>query len=139
MRKSAENQRRYRARYPEKIKVANKVYRKENQAKIKVYNEMNQEKYRSYELKRKYNLTIEEYNELFVNQCGKCAICGKHQTKLKMSLAVDHCHETGKIRGLLCSNCNRGIGLLNNDIENLKCAIIYLNKSGQPCTKNLNY
>ncbi len=75
-----------------------------------------------------YGINIEEYNLLFAKQEGKCAICGTHQSGLKKVLSVDHCHETGKVRGLLCQRCNSGIGFLNDDIENLKCAILYLNK-----------
>lgn len=89
---------------------------------------------RKIRLKR-YGLNLEDYNSLFIKQKGKCAICGKHQSELKRSLAVDHCHKTGRVRGLLCRNCNTAIGMLNEDIENLRCAILYLNEyalAGQP-------
>lgn len=79
-------------------------------------------------LKRNFGITIEDYNKLFERQQGKCAVCGKHQTEFKKRLAVDHCHKTKKVRGLLCNNCNIGIGFMKDDIENLKCAILYLNK-----------
>ena len=79
-------------------------------------------------LKYKYNITLEEYNELFEKQNGCCAICGIHQSMITSgrSLAVDHCHKTKKIRGLLCFLCNTGIGKLNDDIELMKKAIDYL-------------
>lgn len=65
-------------------------------------------------------------------QHNKCAICGNKETKKLhgkvVSLAVDHCHKTGKVRGLLCQNCNHGIGMLKDDPKLLKNAIIYLSK-----------
>lgn len=75
---------------------------------------------------KKYGLAVEDFNELFVEQDGKCAICGIHQSELKQSLGIDHCHKTNKIRGLLCNKCNRGIGYLGDDVENLRMAILYL-------------
>jgi DNA-directed RNA polymerase subunit RPC12/RpoP len=69
-----------------------------------------------YRLKTRYGLTKEQYNELFEKQKGCCALCGKHQSELKMRLAVDHCHQTSEIRSLLCSYCNlRVIGRLRKD------------------------
>ena len=79
-------------------------------------------------LKKLYGFTLDEWNEMFDAQDGKCAICGKHQTEIGKTLGVDHCHKTGKIRGLLCTTCNRGLGYFKDDIENLRCAIMYLNK-----------
>jgi uncharacterized protein YlaI len=64
-----------------------------------------------------------------VKQKGCCAICGKHQTILNKTLNVDHCHKTGKIRGLLCTNCNHGLGKFYDNAEVLKVAINYLNNS----------
>ena len=55
-------------------------------------------------------LTIERYDELLLKQGNRCAICGTHQSELKIALAVDHDHETGEIRGLLCSRCNINLG-----------------------------
>src|ERR1700731_4765204 len=64
------------------------------------------------ELIKKYNLTIEQYQELLKSQDNKCASCKKPFLKTPF---VDHCHRTGKTRGLLCSNCNFGIGQFNDD------------------------
>jgi len=125
----------WKKRNSKKVKAYNKEYREKNRAKInakgKIYNKAHPNHCtRNYALKQCYGMTTEEYNELFAKQQGKCAICGIHQTELKKTLHVDHCHKTEKIRGLLCSNCNTGIGLLQEDIENLQCAILYLNKQG---------
>lgn len=79
-------------------------------------------------LKYSVGINLEEYNRLFGLQEGCCAICGIHQSKLKKRLAVDHCHETGEIRSLLCSKCNCGLGQYNDDIVLLEKAIKYLKK-----------
>jgi hypothetical protein len=79
-------------------------------------------------MKSTFNLTIEDYNILFNNQKGCCAICNRHQTEFKKRLAIDHNHITNTIRGLLCSSCNTALGLLKDDVSILQTAINYLNK-----------
>lgn len=80
-------------------------------------------------MRKKYTgFTKEEYDTTFIKQKGCCSICGKHQSKLKISLSADHCHSTGNKRGLLCPNCNRGLGSFADSIETLKKAIKYLRK-----------
>lgn len=83
----------------------------------------------TYELKKQYNLTPEEYEILLKEQNYGCAICGltSKRSGKHMKLAVDHDHDTGKIRGLLCDSCNRGIGYLKN-LSNLRKSIFYLMK-----------
>ena len=83
--------------------------------------------HRKTALKKIYNLTLEDYNILLLSQEGKCKICGRLPNK--KLLAVDHCHSTGKIRGLLCSNCNTTLGLMNDNIEALQIMITYLKDS----------
>lgn len=78
---------------------------------------------KEYSLKRKFNLSQEDYNNLLQNQNGVCAICKQICTR---ALAVDHDHSTNKIRGLLCNNCNRGLGHLKDSITILKEATAYL-------------
>ena len=78
-------------------------------------------------LKRRYGITLEQYEAMLESQNGKCAIC-KGDCLTGRNLAVDHDHETGKVRGLLCSKCNQGLGQLNN-IELLQRAIDYLKES----------
>ena len=79
-------------------------------------------------LKRQFNISSDEYNELFNKQECRCIICNIHQSELTRKLAVDHNHKTGKIRGLLCDNCNRAIGLLKDDPEVLERAFKYLSQ-----------
>ena len=73
-----------------------------------------------------YGITIEDYNNLVVKQGGNCAICGIHKTKLSKPLYVDHCHNTGKVRGLLCQKCNSALGLLNDNADTVLKAHKYL-------------
>lgn len=79
-------------------------------------------------LRSKYNITIEDYNRMFEEQEGCCAICGKHQTETKKRLYVDHCHTTGQVRQLLCQHCNLIIGFANDNNDLLVQAIAYINK-----------
>lgn len=89
----------------------------------------NRTKYqRKYNLNKKFNLTIEQYNSILISQNNTCAICGVDAKLQNKKLAVDHNHSTGNIRGLLCSSCNTGIGLLKDDIKVLNSAIKYLHK-----------
>lgn len=69
---------------------------------------------RNNHLKYTYGITIDDYNKIFNMQNGRCAICKKHQSNLERPLFVDHNHTTGKIRGLLCPNCNRLIGWIES-------------------------
>lgn len=138
MRNSVENQRRYRAKHPEKIKTYNQMWRENHPGYKKEWDRYKKEekerekenpkKFRKTPVKKQLNINCEEYIRIFTEQEGKCAICGTHQAELKRALAVDHCHITNKIRGLLCTCCNFAIGLFKDDIENLRCAIFYLNK-----------
>lgn len=93
------------------------------------------ENYRSYDSAyrraTRFGITVEQLEGMEASQAGLCAICGQPETtrgahgKVK-SLAVDHCHETGRIRGLLCNNCNRAIGLLGDSVDLLLKAVQYL-------------
>lgn len=85
------------------------------------------------ELKRKYGFSLEGYTELYSEQNGKCFICSTHKpSRGKDRLVVDHCHETGAVRGLLCHKCNRGIGFLCDDKYLLLNAFSYLEGADSP-------
>lgn len=84
----------------------------------------------AYCLKRSFGMTVERYNEILRKQDGLCAICRRPPQGRKKRLSVDHCHETGAIRGLLCDHCNRGLGLIGDNIEGLSRAIAYLRSDG---------
>ena len=76
-------------------------------------------------LKHRFGMTLEEYDELFDAQNGGCAICGGANTTGRR-LAVDHDHETGEVRGLLCFGCNIGLGKFKDDVTLVKRAAAYL-------------
>ena len=78
---------------------------------------------RRYGLKHKYGISEEDYERLFESQNGRCAICKKETER---RLDVDHCHSTNKVRGLLCNQCNQGLGLFQDNPLILKSALEYL-------------
>ncbi len=78
-------------------------------------------------VKAMYGITSEEYKALHTAQKGKCAICGTAPTT-KRGLHVDHCHETGKVRGLLCHGCNTALGSFKDNTNLLNNAINYLKR-----------
>lgn len=81
-------------------------------------------------LMKLYGLSVEDWNRMFLAQGGKCAICDRHQTAVpKQRLQVDHDHETDKIRGLLCSDCNMGLGLFRDNLTSLAKASEYLQQA----------
>jgi hypothetical protein len=90
----------------------------------------NPEYSKNADLKRNYGVTLDWYKEQHAKQGGVCAICSKPETAVihgkQLSLAVDHCHDTGKVRALLCTTCNRGIGMLKHDRDLLQKLIAYL-------------
>lgn len=78
-------------------------------------------------LKRLFGIDLKEYNEMLLKQNNSCAICQKqHADKAKRTLAVDHCHKTGEVRGLLCTNCNLALGNFKDNTELMQKAINYL-------------
>lgn len=79
------------------------------------------------EIQYRYSLSKEDWHDLLSHQQGGCAICGELDQRSRV-LNVDHCHNTGKIRGLLCNSCNRGLGYLKDDAEILLKASNYIRK-----------
>lgn len=77
-------------------------------------------------LGRKYGITPSQYEEMRAAQDYRCSICSEPETEQR--LVIDHCHATGRVRALLCSNCNRALGAMKDDIDILKKAIAYLNR-----------
>lgn len=95
---------------------------------------------KDYYLKTRYNLTREDYNNLLVSQNHKCAICGVDEQELAIKkLYVDHSHATGKVRELLCHNCNVSLGLMKESIQTLTKAIAYLDKHNEQNKGSTNY
>ena len=94
-----------------------KKYSKENFAHLK-----------SIRLQAMYGITLEEYNQMFADQNGNCGICKRNQSEFTKALSVDHCHTTGEVRGLLCDDCNMGLGKFKDDEFKLQEAIKYLKR-----------
>lgn len=99
--------------------------RVEQYDKVREYEKKN---HRPRMLMSMYGLTLADYATLLSSQDNSCAICHAHSSTFTKNLAVDHCHTTGKIRGLLCPQCNKGLGLFKDSQQNLQKAIDYLKK-----------
>lgn len=111
----------YREANKEALKIARKERQQRDPAKLKAQRRKN-------DLKKKYNISPEDYDKMFKDQQGRCAICNSTSTK---ALHVDHNHETGKIRALLCYHCNVGLGHFKESLNLLDRAKEYLCKHNQ--------
>ena len=120
----------YYQRNKEALKAKKKIYYIENRdiilTKSRERAKHRKEQVKDYQLSYYFGISLDEYNKMFDSQQGCCAICGTHQSSLSKSLAVDHDHITGKVRGLLCNKCNAALGLLKDDPEVVKKAAGYL-------------
>ena len=124
--KELDNARR-RAHYENNKERASELQKTRYQKKKKEILEYN----RNYKLLRDFGITSKQYDEMLVSQKGCCKLCGKDGSKLTKRLAVDHCHETGAVRGLLCGTCNTALGLFYDNIELMKKAIKYVRTKGK--------
>jgi len=106
--------------------IVDKYNRKRDKIRSSYDKERYKNSYRNSIYKKKYNISLDDYNKLFINQYGQCLICKIHQSELSKALAVDHDHKTGEVRGLLCSKCNIMLGLVNDDTTILLNLIKYL-------------
>lgn len=109
--------------YTKKWKEENPEYMKSYMA---IYNPLKKEEKKVQNRKRLYGLTQDQHKELLIKQNSNCAICGVNQSLLKRELCVDHDHQTGKVRGLLCTLCNTGLGCFRDDILLIKKVPKYL-------------
>lgn len=109
----------YHSEHKEYNHVACKKWRESHKEEIskrkKLWYKKNKERVRAYGLKRDFNLTPEQYNELYTTQSGCCQICGIHQSDSDKRLAVDHNHNSKQVRGLLCQQCNTALGSFRVD------------------------
>lgn len=113
-------------------KKITETYRKNNpdiyrKASLKHWNALNNYKKQERWIKR-YGINAQDYKQMFDKQNGVCKIC-KQSCVSRRFLSVDHCHKTGKVRGLLCVKCNTALGMLNDNIEYFTAAIKYLKNS----------
>jgi hypothetical protein len=98
--------------------------------KAKDWYNNNKDRYYANSLKRKYGISLEEYNSLREQQGHRCAICSEHEDQIGKKMFVDHNHATGEIRQLLCTRCNVGIGMFKDSAHLLNLAASYLTKHG---------
>ena len=140
----------YRKANPERVAAIQKVWREANPERVaagkkawaeanperaaatkKAWNEANLKHVRDSMLQNVYGLSLPEDAEILEAQDNRCAICGGAPKAEGRRLAVDHDHETGQVRGLLCTRCNPGLGFFMHDPERLRNAIAYLDQWGQ--------
>lgn len=100
--------------------------RKAIRERMNAWNRANPDKRKHYALKEKYGISLEDYNSMLNVQNECCKICKRHKSLFTRSLNVDHCHKTGKVRGLLCKDCNLLLGKVRDDVSVLLEAIKYL-------------
>ncbi len=129
--KKAYGRKYYKEHKKKEITRSKNYYKKIKKSKLsyaKDYRDLHPDVKRKSDYKLKFGLTLSDYNKMFEGQQGCCAICNTHQSKLKRSLAIDHNHLTGEIRGLLCGSCNTALGLFKTDygVELLDKAKKYL-------------
>jgi hypothetical protein len=122
-------------------KEAKARYRERNRDTIKVkslqyyYRSKDTENHKNRVLRRRYGITLADYNKFLEEQQGLCAICHKPETITKpgeekpFALAVDHDHKTGKVRGLLCFRCNQFLGLVEKDLSLVYDIAMYITKA----------
>ena len=125
--KKIEQSKEYNIRNEDKYKIYQKEYKLKNKDKAKEYHLNNKDKAKDSKLKRKYGITLNDYNAMRKQQNYRCAIpaCNKHESEFKYGLCVDHNHTTDKVRELLCGNCNTIFGKAREDINILYGLIDY--------------
>jgi Recombination endonuclease VII len=108
-------------KYPEKAAALQKKWRDTNPRRSK-----------DHKLKGNYGIPLGTYEKMFEEQSGRCKLCGTDKPGGKGDFHIDHCHDKGHVRGLLCHNCNVGIGNFHHDISKLELAISYIKKTANP-------
>lgn len=100
-------------------------------SRAKNWRDANKHKLRDTAYKKKFGISLEEYDTKLKNQKYCCAICGIHENKVKLRFAVDHNHKTGEVRDLLCGQCNVAVGMVKEDLTILTSMISYLMEHGE--------
>lgn len=130
--RAAEISRRSRSKNPQAARERAVNWHRNNRDKHLAYMKQRRashgESIRDSKLKSVFGITLAEYNSMLEQQGGCCAICGKDSRANSKRLAVDHCHKTNRVRGLLCSPCNQALGIFKDSTQLLTSAINYLKK-----------
>lgn len=118
------------------LSVRNKAWKRENKERhllnVRAWQKLNPTKVKNSRIKRRYGVTLGQYSSMWAAQGGKCMICESRSKKL----VIDHNHQTGAIRGLLCSECNSAIGFFGDRMELLNRAVAYLRGRGWMPVRN---
>jgi len=130
-RRQENDRKRYTAKREEILKKQVQ-YKRDNHEKVRAgdrarYPEVGKNR----DLRKTFGITLQTYNGMLDAQGFVCAICEAPELARGKRLAVDHCHKTGKIRGLLCRDCNLGLGWFSDDVERLKRAAQFLREMQQ--------
>lgn len=129
---------RWRLENKEKLAANYKKWRSENRSQYNEYRKELREKWHKEGkyASKKYGINPTQFLILEQSQGGQCAICQNPQTGRFKRLVIDHCHRTGRVRGLLCSRCNLAIGSMKDDSELLLRAVRYLTDSAKQSPDN---
>ena len=112
---------RYRKANPEKVRASQYAWRARNYEKFQAIE-------RNYVLKKKYGITSSEWQSMLESQENRCLICRTSEPTGKQPWHTDHCHATGKVRGIICQPCNIMLGGAKDNISTLQSAVAYLQK-----------
>ena len=139
--KVAEHQRNQYQKYREKKLAYQREYTRKNKERIAEINKRSRENMspekreamleqkRITTMMRRYGLTPDDYRKMLLSQGGTCALCSRtSEDERYKRLNIDHCHDTGKVRGLLCTPCNHAIGVLGDTAEHIRRAVAYLER-----------
>jgi len=138
--RTSEQNKEYREKYGKRIRAYDRErikpgYKKKEKALYdKRYRDSDIKKQKNWAMKRNFGITLDQYEQMFKNQNGLCGICFQPEVRKSIrsdkpkNLAVDHCHESGTVRGLLCQDCNTGVGLFKDSPLLMIKAAKYLKK-----------
>jgi Recombination endonuclease VII len=115
-----ERQRLFRERHPERVKQIKKASREKSKGRKATDTDVD------YYMRSRYGIGLSDYNRMLVEQDGKCAACGTTEVRNgKSRFDIDHDHETGIVRGLLCGHCNRAFGMLSDSADRVASLLAY--------------
>ena len=120
-----DNPEKYKEGYLKNSRNNAEVHRKN----AKKWNSANPKRRRHFQLRYKFGITLEDYERILQTQGNRCAVCRTDKCSTGRNFAVDHCHTTGKVRGLLCKDCNLLIGRAKDRADVLREAAAYLDKA----------
>ncbi len=132
--KRAEYMRKWRQAHPGYSTRYTQAWAEKNREKDRAYKKKwasaNHDKERAKQIRYKYGISMDDYLRMELEQDHGCAICGRVPREGDKPLAVDHCHATNIVRGLLCEECNMGLGCFQDDPARLREAADYLEGKG---------